>query len=87
MTVREFMSLWVDDVSMVVYQESIKEIDRCKDLVHRQSGSVDMLINSNQNYLDFEIVNFQDDDGGIVIVCKANKEQEQKTIRAHREGR
>ena len=84
MTVKEFMSLWIDDVNMVVYQEPIKEIDNCKDLVRRQSGSVDVLINSNQNYLDFEIVNLQDDDGRIVVVCKANKEQEERTIRAYK---
>ncbi len=84
MTVREFMSLWVDDVSMVVYQEPIKAIDKCKDLIRRQSGSVDVLINSNQNYLDFEIVNLQDDGGRIVIVCKANEEQERRTIKAYR---
>lgn len=84
MTVREFMSLWIDDVSIVVYQEPIKEIDKCKDLVRRQSGSVYVLLDSNQNYLDFEIVNFQYDDGRIVIVCKANEEQKRRTIEAYR---
>ena len=84
MTVREFMSLWVDDVDMVVYQTPIKEIDKNTSLVRRQSGSVDVLINSNQNYLDFEIVNLQDDDGRIVITCKANKEQTRKTIEAYK---
>lgn len=84
MTVREFMSLWVDDVSIVVYQIPIKEIDKNTNLVRRQSGSVDVLINSNQNYLDFEIVNLQDDNGRIVITCKANKEQARKTIEAYK---
>ena len=84
MTVREFMSLWVDDVDMVVYQTPIKEIDKNTSLVRRQSGSVDVLINSNQNYLDFEIVNLQDDDGRIVITCKANKEQTRKTMEAYK---
>jgi len=84
MTVREFMSLWVDDVSMVVYQIPIKEIDKNTSLVRRQSGNVDVLINSNQNYLDFEIVNLQDDNGRIVITCKANKEQARKTIEAYK---
>ena len=49
MTVREFMSMWVDDISIKVYQRSIKKIDKCNDLVHRQTGSIDVLINSNQN--------------------------------------
>lgn len=42
-----------------------------------------MLLNSNQNYLDFEIENLQNDDGLIIIVCKASEEQEQKTISAY----
>ena len=84
MTVREFMALWVDNVSMRVYQEPIKEIDIYPDLVCRQTGSVDVLISSNQNYLDFEISNLQYDDGVIVIVCKANEEQKQKIISSHK---
>ena len=32
MTVREFMSMWVDDISIKVYQRPIKKIDKC-DLV------------------------------------------------------
>lgn len=84
MTVREFMSMWVDDISMKIYQRPIKKIDKCDDLVLRQTGSIDVLINSNQNYLDFEIESLMDDDGRIVVICKANKEQEQRTINAYR---
>lgn len=84
MTVREFMSLWVDNVSIKVYQRPIEEIDKCSDLVYRQTGSVDVLINSNQNYLDFKILNLQYDDGIIVIVCEANEEQKQKIINSHK---
>lgn len=84
MTVREFMSLWVDNVSIKVYQEPIEEIDKCSDLVCRQTGSVDVLINSNQNYLDFKILNLQYDDGIIVIVCEANEEQRQRIINSHK---
>lgn len=84
MTVREFMALWVDDVSMKVYQVPIKEIDKCEELVHRQTGSVDVLINSNQTYLDFEIQNLQYDDGLIIVVCKANSEQKQRIINSHK---
>ena len=86
MTVREFMALWVDNVSIRVYQEPIKEIDIYPDLVCRQTGSVDILINSNQNYLDFEIVNLQYDDGLIIVVCKANEEQKQRIINSHKYG-
>lgn len=84
MTVREFMAMWVDDISIKVYQRPIKKIDKCDDLVHRQTGSVDVLINSNQNYLDFEIEYLMQDDDLIIIVCKANKEQEQRTIDAYK---
>lgn len=84
MKVREFMELWADDISIKVYQEPIKQIDKRGGLVCRQVGSINVLINSNQNYLDFDIVNLQYDDGLIIIVCKANKEQEQRTINAYR---
>jgi len=87
MTVRKFMALWVDNVNMKVYQTPIKEIDKCTDLVCRQTGSVDVLINSNQNYLDFEILNLQYEDGLIVVVCEANEEQKQKIISSHKYGR
>lgn len=84
MTVREFMAVWADNVSMRVYQVPIKEIDRCSDLVCRQTGTIDVLINSNQNYLDFEIQSVQEDHGLIIVVCEANKEQKQKTINAYK---
>lgn len=84
MTVREFMALWVDNIGLKVCQEPIKEIDKCAGLVCRQIGTIDVLINSNQNYLDFEIVNLQKDNGIIVVVCKANNEQEQRTIVAYK---
>lgn len=84
MTVREFMALWVDDVGVKVYQMPIKEIDKCTDLVCRQTGSVDVLINSNQNYLDFEILNLQYDNGLIIVVCEANEEQRQRIINSHK---
>ena len=80
MTVRQFMALWVDNISMRIYQTPILEIDKYPDLVHRQTGSIDILINSNQNYLDFEIDNLQNDDGLIVVVCKPNAEQAQRII-------
>lgn len=84
MTVREFMAVWVDNVSMRVYQVPIKEIDSCSDLVCRQTGTIDVLINSNQNYLDFEIQSVREDHGLIIVVCEANEEQEQKTINAYK---
>lgn len=84
MTVKEFMSMWVDDISIKVYQKPIKKIDKCDDLVCRQTGSIDVLLNSNQNYLDFEIEYLMEDDGLIIVVCMANEEQEQKIIDGHK---
>ncbi len=84
MTVREFLSLWVDNISVKIYQVPIKEIDKCSDLVHRQTATVDIMINSNQNFLDFNIENLQMDDDLIVVVCKANSEQAAKTIHAYK---
>ena len=84
MTVREFLALWVVNVSIRVYQEPIEEIDKYPDLICRQAGSVNVLINSNQNYLDFEISNLQLDDGVIVIICAANEEQKQKIISSYK---
>lgn len=70
MTVRKFLSLWVDDISVQVYQLlPSNELRR-----YRQTGSVDVLINSNADYLDFNIVNLQMDDGMILIVCKEREE-------------
>lgn len=84
MTVREFMEVWADNISIKVYQTPIKAIDKCNDLVHRQTGSVDVLLDSNQNYLDFNLDYALEDDGLIIVVCTANKEQEQRTINAHK---
>ena len=84
MTVREFMEVWSDNVSVKVYQTPIKEIDKCNELVHRQTGSVDVLLDSNQNYLYFNLDYALENDGLIVVVCTANKEQEQSIIDAHK---
>ena len=84
MTVREFMKVWPDDISIKVYQTPIKEIDKCNELVLRQTGSTDVLLNSNQNYLDFNLDYALEDDGLIIVVCTANKEQEQRIIDTHK---
>ena len=83
MTVREFLKLWADNIDVKVYQVPIKEIDRSSALVCRQIADVATLLDSNQNYLDFNIVNLQMDDDLPCVVCKADDEQSKKTIGAH----
>lgn len=83
MTVREFLKLWADNVTIKVYQRSIQKIDKNPFPVHRQTADVDTMINSNQNFLDFEIENLQMDQDLIIVVCKANEDQEKRTIAAY----
>lgn len=87
MTVREFLKLWVDNIDVRVYQFPIKKIDRSSALVCRQTADVDTLLNSNQNYLDFNIENLQMNDDLLCVVCKANDEQSKKIIDSYLSGR
>lgn len=86
MTVREFLRLWTDNVTIKVYQIPIWKIDKNPSSVHRQTADIDTMINSNQNFLDFEIENLQMDQNLIIVVCKANEEQEKWTIAAYNNG-
>lgn len=87
MTVREFLKLWVDNIDVRVYQFPIKKIDRSSALVCRQTADVATLLNSNQNYLDFNIENLQMNDDLLCVVCKANDEQSKKIIDSYLSGR
>jgi len=87
MIVKDFLERWADDVCIKVFQKPIKEIDVCNGLVHRQTAPVFIMLESNQNYLDYELEYFAVDHGSIIVVCKANKEQERKTIEAHLSGK
>lgn len=86
MIVKDFLKLWVDNVTIKVYQMPILKIDKNPSLVHRQTADIDTMINSNQNFLDFEIENLQMDQDLIIVVCKANEEQEKRTITAYNSG-
>ena len=80
MTVREFLKLWADSIGVKVCQIPIKKIDR---LVCRQIADVDTLLDSNQNYLDFNIESLQMDNDLLCVVCsKASDKQSKKTIGA-----
>ena len=83
MTVKELLSNKLS-LEIKVFQVPIKEIDNSVGLVKRYQGEISVALNSNQNYLDFEIEYLYHDDGFLVIICKANKEQERKTINAYR---
>ena len=87
MTVREFLQKYsknreIGDIH--VYQEPIKEIDGCPALVHRYTGSVEISLNSNQNYLNFEYVYYiHQNETGLIVICKPNAEQRQAIIDAY----
>lgn len=83
MTVKELLNKQTE-CEIKVYQVPIKEIDSCKELVKRYQGEISVSLNSNQNYLNFEVEHYYHDNGYLVVVCKANKEQEQKTIKAYK---
>lgn len=83
MTVKEFLSPWADNPSFKIMQMPIKKIDKSNELVHRQTAPVSELLESNQNYLDFEIRYFLMDEDLLIVVCEANEEQERKTVEAY----
>lgn len=83
MTVKQLLSNKLS-LEIKVFQVPIKEIDSNTNLVKRYQGEISVALNSNQNYLDFEVEYLYHDNGYLVIICKANKEQERKTINAYR---
>lgn len=83
MTVKQLLSNNLS-LEIKVFQVPIKEIDSNVSLVKRYQGEISVALNSNQNYLDFEVEYLYHDNGYLVIICKANKEQEQKTINAYK---
>lgn len=87
MTVKEFLEKQNKDVNIKVYQPPIKEIDSCKELVRRYQGEISVSLESNQNYLGFEMKHYYHNNGYLIIICQPNKEQEKKTIEAYYDGR
>ena len=87
MTVREFLQKYSKNKEikeLSVYQEPIREIDSCPALVHRYTGSVEISLGSNQNYLNFEYVYYiHQDKTGLIVICKPNVEQRQAIIDAY----
>ena len=85
MKVKEFLEKQLD-CEIKVYQLPIKEIDSCKELVRRYQGNIKVSINSNQNYLNYEMLHYYHDNGYLIVICEADKEQKQRTINAHKKG-
>lgn len=85
MVVREILAI-CGNIDVKVFQAPIERLDGCKAPVLRQYGSADILLNSNQNYLDFEVLELRCCSNIPIVLCKANKEQEERTIRAYRCG-
>ena len=86
MKVKEFLQNRDKNVEIKVFQQPIKEIDSCVEMVKRYQGEIIVALNSNQNYLDFEMKNWYHDDGYLVVICQSNKEQVQRTISAYKSG-
>ena len=84
MKIKEFLQNIDKTVEIKVFQQPIKEIDSCIEMVKRYQGENTVALNSNQNYLDFEIENWYHEDGYLVVTCKANREQEQRIVNAHK---
>lgn len=87
MTVKEFLEKQNKDINIKVYQPPIKEIDSCKELVQRYYGEVWVALNSNRNYLKYELEHYYTENGILTIICKASREQEMEIINAYYDGR
>lgn len=83
MTVKQLLSNKLS-LEIKVFQVPIKEIENNVGLVRRYQGEISVALNSNQNYLDFEVEYLYHDNGYLVIICKANEKQERRTINAYR---
>lgn len=70
MTIREFLSLWIDDVTIEVYMIKKPIIDNFHDLEHCMTANVDVMINCNKDFLDYTVENLQMNNDLIIVVCK-----------------
>lgn len=70
-----------------IYQTPIKAFGGSEEPVLRQYAEVGTLLTSNQNYLDYEVIDLRQTEGIITLTCKASSEQENKVVRSWYEGR
>lgn len=87
MTVKEFLEKQDKDINIKVYQPPITEIGGCKELVQRYYGEVWVALNSNRNYLKYNVEHYYHDNGCLVIICVASREQEMEIVNAYYDGR
>lgn len=66
MTLRQYLSLWTDNVSMKLYTHETKG------LKHIETDTVDNLIDSDKEFLNYEIDNLQMDDDLLVVILNKN---------------
>lgn len=67
-----------------IYQMPIRLIDPCPDVVCRYRGSIQTCLESNQNFLEFEVRKCEIYGNKAMIICEANADQEHRTIDAYR---
>ena len=87
MTVKEYLLNLDNETEVLVKQYPIQRLDSSCNLVERQRGNRDVLISSNQNYLEYEVKTITVDPSITQIICKANPKQEQEVIAAMYSGR
>ena len=87
MRTRELLEVIPRGKVVKVRQEPITRIDSGKEPVLRQYGEVSVLLGSGQNYLDFEVTRLGQEAGILCVLCKADAEQEARTVAARYEGR
>lgn len=76
-------------VDVVIWQDPIKEIDSCPDLVRRYFGELNMCMDSNQNFLKYGVFDYHCVPRGeqkvrLVLRALPNKAQIEDTINAYR---
>lgn len=87
MTVKDLLNTIDKNKNIIVRQKPISRIDSFCGMVERQRGACGVLIASNQNYLDYEVIKTESSDDTIEIDCKANAAQERSVINAFYNGR
>ena len=87
MKTKELLGIIPPGTVVKVRQEPIARIDSGKDPVLRQYGEVSVLLDSDQNYLDFEATRLNQEAGILCILCKADAAQEAATVSTRYEGR
>ena len=87
MTVKDLLETINTETNIIVRQKPISRIDSFCGLVERQRGACGVLLDSNQNYLDYEVLKTESYGDTVEITCKASPAQEIRVINAFYNGR